>query len=259
MSVRLRLWLFAFAAVPLFAMLAASFSTLHPIGHFHSVYGEAIAGVAVFERHATDIVAAMVFDYRGFDTLGEEFVFLASMTGLTILLRPHEDELDVEVEDHHPVRRGRLPTEAMMLSECFALAALLVFGFYITLHGQITPGGGFQGGVLLSSVFIFVYLAVDFACFDRLTPQPLLDFFEGGGSVIFATFALLGLFVGGALLLNFLPFGASGELLSAGVIPIISLAVGLEIGSGFTLGVRDFLCKLLKQTRDRDLPAGVLE
>lgn len=37
---------------------------------------------------------------------------------------------------------------------------ILLFGFYIILNGHITPGGGFQGGAILSAVFISRYLGL---------------------------------------------------------------------------------------------------
>jgi len=35
---------------------------------------------------------------------------------------------------------------------------IIIFGFYIILNGHVTPGGGFQGGAVLASVFISRYL-----------------------------------------------------------------------------------------------------
>lgn len=37
---------------------------------------------------------------------------------------------------------------------------ILLFGLYIVLNGHITPGGGFQGGAILSAVFISRYLVM---------------------------------------------------------------------------------------------------
>lgn len=54
---------------------------------FRSPYGEAIARRTVAERHVTDAVTSVNFDYRGIDTLGEEFILFVSVMGALVLLR----------------------------------------------------------------------------------------------------------------------------------------------------------------------------
>jgi multicomponent Na+:H+ antiporter subunit B len=41
----------------------------------------------------------------------------------------------------------------------FLYPFIFVFGFYVILYGDISPGGGFQGGAILASVFILQYLS----------------------------------------------------------------------------------------------------
>lgn len=41
---------------------------------------------------------------------------------------------------------------------------ILLFGFYIILNGHASPGGGFQGGAVLASVFITRYLVEPDRC-----------------------------------------------------------------------------------------------
>ena len=50
-------------------------------------YGDAINHDGPIQRHVTNMVTAVNFDYRGFDTLGEEFMLLAAVTGTVVLLR----------------------------------------------------------------------------------------------------------------------------------------------------------------------------
>ena len=42
------------------------------------------------------------------------------------------------------------------------LPIALVLGFYVILHGNISPGGGFQGGVLAASGVLLLYLGYGF-------------------------------------------------------------------------------------------------
>jgi multicomponent Na+:H+ antiporter subunit B len=86
----------------------------------------------VYERHATDAVNAINYDYRAFDTLGEEFILFAAVLGVMMLLRREEGEStrDVgKVED-----RLRLST-AVRAVAMVAILVTVVFGFYIGLHG----------------------------------------------------------------------------------------------------------------------------
>ncbi len=74
------------AATGLFGLLAWGLNALPPIGHYAGPYGDVILAAAKEERHVLNTVAAVNFDYRGFDTLGEEFIFFASVIGVSLLL-----------------------------------------------------------------------------------------------------------------------------------------------------------------------------
>ena len=43
------------------------------------------------KTQAVNNVTAIVFDFRGYDTLGESFVLLIAITGATVILRRHRD------------------------------------------------------------------------------------------------------------------------------------------------------------------------
>src|SRR4051812_35368599 len=95
-------------------------SGLPPTGVYRGPYGIVLNQTAVSERHSTDIVAAVNFDYRGFDTLGEEFILFASVIGAALLLRKHKDEEEQErnsksnsSEDKAASRRPPPPSDAV--------------------------------------------------------------------------------------------------------------------------------------------------
>ena len=158
MSERVRLALLALAAlilVPAAFKLAAAMPTFgaHPLP-----YGDAINALAPVQRLVTNAVTAVNFDYRGFDTLGEEFMLLCAVTGTVILLRGGRGEGMTD-------RAGRIqgrplePRSDAVVLVCRILGPLLaVFGLYVALHATVTPGGGFQGGVILATAFLLVYL-----------------------------------------------------------------------------------------------------
>src|SRR3954471_11797157 len=92
MSPRARKLLFLPSAAGLLAGLLAALGRLPAFGHYPGPYGFVINGVGVGQRHATDLVAAVNFDYRAFDTLGEEFILFAAVIGVMVLLRQMRGE-----------------------------------------------------------------------------------------------------------------------------------------------------------------------
>jgi multicomponent Na+:H+ antiporter subunit B len=69
----------------------------------------------------------------------------------------------------------------------------------------------------------------------------LIDLSEGSGAAGYVAIGFLGLAAGATFLENVLPLGQPGALLSAGMIPLINLAVGLEVAGGFVLLLSEFL------------------
>ena len=115
------------------------------------------------------------------------------------------------------------------------IGLILLYGIYIVLHGHLTPGGGFAGGLIIALSFIHIMLAFgkDVAL-DRLS-KAKASFFEGFGALLFLIIAVLG-FIGGYFFLNFLNKGEPFKLFSAGIIPLCNIAISLKVGAGlFTI------------------------
>ena len=87
MSERVRLRLFAVAIAGLLGLMLWGFAGLPDFGDYRGPYGDILNRVAVPERSTTDVVTAVNFDYRGFDTLGEEFILFAAVIGVASILR----------------------------------------------------------------------------------------------------------------------------------------------------------------------------
>ena len=93
MSRRGRLALFAAAAIGVMVVLAVGDSrACPPSGTSTVIDGRMFAHVTVAQRKATDVVTAITFDYRGLDTMGEEFILFAASIGVVVLLREQRDE-----------------------------------------------------------------------------------------------------------------------------------------------------------------------
>jgi multicomponent Na+:H+ antiporter subunit B len=216
---------------------------------FSPLYGQIINAVAVEERSTTAVVTAVNFDYRAFDTLGEEFILFAAALVLVLLLRQLREEEAGALAVH--ARRVHTTSAAVRLA-CVALVGpTVLLAIYITTHGHLTPGGGFQGGVIAATALLLVYLGSDYATMRRLRPMALVATAEGFGAAGFVLIGVGGLLAAAAFLENFLPLGTPGELVSSGTIPLLSLSVGLEVAGAFVLLLSEFLEQLLEIQRKR--------
>jgi multicomponent Na+:H+ antiporter subunit B len=210
---------------------------------FTPLYGQVLNEVAVEERSTTAVVSAVNFDYRGFDTLGEEFILFAAALVLVLLLRRLREERPGPLAES--ARRAHTTSAAVRLA-CIALVGpTVLLAIYITMHGHLTPGGGFQGGVIAATALLLVYLGIDYATMRRLRPMALVETAKAAGAAGFVLIGMAGLIAAGAYLENFLPLGEPGELVSAGTIPLLSFAVGVEVSGAFVLLLSEFLDQLL--------------
>jgi len=251
MSRRARIGMFALAGPGLAAVLVIGFAGLPSFGSFHGVYGVVINRLEPGLRHATDIVTALNFDIRAFDTLGEEFILFASVAGVAVLLR------HLRMEDERVDRRRGLAehrfgsaSPSLRLTSLALIPLLVALGCYIVVHGQLTPGGGFQGGVVLAAGPLAILLAGRYLALKRLAPEWALEAAESLGSAGYALIGLGGLIFSGIYMTNFLPLGTAGKLLSAGTMPLSSIAVGLEVSGAFLLTWTEFLDQALLVERD---------
>jgi multicomponent Na+:H+ antiporter subunit B len=111
---------------------------------------------------------------------------------------------------------------------------ILLYGIYIVLHGHLSPGGGFPGGVIIALSFIHLILAFGKEAALQRFNRARASFFENFGAIMFLGIALLGLF-GGYFFLNFLSKGIPFNLFSAGTIPLYNIAICLKVGAGLFL------------------------
>ena len=234
MASRTRRLLFLPAAAVVAGLLVWGLTGLPDFGHYRGPYGLVLNKVAVHERHMTNVVTAVVFDYRGFDTLGEEFILFTSVTAVALLLRSVREEQTEGVRD-------RVSGEAWRAGGLALVGPVVVLGLYVVAHGPITPGGGFQGGVVLMAAAALVYLAGEYRAYRQLTPEALVDFGEGLGALSYVAIGLAALATGAAYLHNLLPLGTAGTLASSGSVMLLNVATGLMVAAAFVLLAREFL------------------
>lgn len=211
-------------------------------GRYPGPYGNIIASHAVEQAHATGVVSAVNFDYRGFDTLGEEFILFIAATGVATVLRRLRGERRGVPVDQVGGREQTGTSDAVRVMAVLLVGPMVLYGWYLTSHAQTSPAGGFQGGVVLASAVVLVYLAGQFQAFRRITPVGLLETAEAVGAGSFAAVGLSALAYGLAYLTNILPLGHQpGAVDSSGTIALISFFVGVEVSAAFAMMVAELL------------------
>jgi multicomponent Na+:H+ antiporter subunit B len=250
MTRRGRLLLFAIAVAGFGTVLVIGLSGLPAFGDYKGVYGNVINGIGVTERHGTDLITALNFDIRGFDTLGEEFILFASVLGVVLILREMRGEherLRQHEGDEHTFSGA---SEALRALGLAIIPALLAIGVYTVVHGQLTPGGGFQGGVILAAGPLGVFLAGRYLRMKIVAPHTLIELGDAIGAAGYALVGLGGLVFVGVFFKNFLPLGIPGHLLSAGQMDVASVAVGLEVSGAFLVAFSEFLDQAIAVSGD---------
>lgn len=247
MSERTRTIVFGISATGLAALLTGGLLRLPPFGAYPGPYGDVINAEAVSERHLTNMASTVNFDYRAFDTLGEEYILFAAITGLALLLRSMRGEIE-EAPQGAADDRAVLPrSDAVRGLGLLMIGVTNLFGAYLVIHAHLTPGGGFQGGAVLGTAGLMVFLTAGYAVYRRVSPKVPVEIGEAVGAGAYALIGVATLLAGGAFLQNLLPLGQTGDLFSAGTVPIINYAVGLEVAGGFVLMFTEFL----KETRKK--------
>ncbi|HEY0395047.1 MAG TPA: MnhB domain-containing protein [Candidatus Elarobacter sp.] len=240
MSDRARTAMVAISGAALLLLALWAIAGLPSFGNYPGPYGTVLNTVAPHERQIPNIVTAVNFDYRGFDTLGEEYILFAAVAGIALVLR----------EDRKRTTQAPLPsrrelhaaarTDAIRAFAALALPVTVAFGVYLGVHAAQTPGGGFQGGAITSGVAAVVFVGLGYGAFSRLAPQGPVEAVEALGAGAYAAIGLATLIASGAFLKNVLPLGGEGQFFSTGTIALINFCVGVEVCAGFILMFLEF-------------------
>jgi len=123
----------------------------------------------------------------------------------------------------------------------------LIFGLYVVVHGHLSPGGGFQGGAVMATGGALLLVARSYERITARIRKNTMKICEAVGLLMFITAGLSGLLMGGAFLRNWLAhsgalfstpvaYGSNpGVLNTAGLIPLLNIAVGIEVLGGLTI------------------------
>lgn len=110
---------------------------------------------------------------------------------------------------------------------------ILLFALYVQFHGDYSPGGGFQAGVLFAVGFIMYAMLVGISKARRVIPMRVLRFLLALGVLIYGGTGVVNLMLGG----NFLDYSTLGQGHKAqeyGII-VIEAGVGITVFAAMTI------------------------
>ena len=190
------------------------------------------AGDELLKLNATEGVAnavtTVVVYFRGFDTLGEIAVLFIASLGISLMLHSNT-QCEIKAESNF-----MLKTASKIL-----FPIIMLFGIYVMIYGHLSPGGGFQGGVIIASGVLLLLISDK----NFEVPHAMIVALEAFAGVSYVLIGLIGLLVLDKFLGNFLPSDISnmGLLFSGGIIPIIYIIVGIKVGSEMSLIVQNLI------------------
>jgi len=190
---------------------------------------------SVPDTHVPNLVTSVLADYRGFDTLLETVVVFIACIGIYSILRKESAKTSVdEPSDEIAVTTQYDPSESLIVRQAsrFMVPFMQLFALYVIAHGHYSPGGGFQGGVILGASLILLAVSFDLKfLLGRWQEKPLM-LLVAGGVALYAAVGLACLFMGE----NYLNYDALDAVLPGDRDMARSHGILLvEIGVGITV------------------------
>lgn len=76
------------------------------------------------------------------------------------------------------------------------LPFIVIFALYVQFHGESSPGGGFQAGVIVAAAVILVSITFGQSTAKKIAPWGLVEKMIPLGVMIYAGTGLVGIFAG---------------------------------------------------------------
>lgn len=178
---------------------------------------------SIEELNSPNVVTAVVVTYRGIDTLGEVSVLFLAAAAIALLLRATS-----KTDGESVVKKKRTASEILLTGTDMLVPVIVFFGVYIFLNGHLTPGGGFQGGAVVASAVLLLFLTHP----GYRLRHGILTALESLSGTAYIVIAVLGLILASGFLdSRLLALGETGRIISAGTIPLIYTVIGLKVGT----------------------------
>jgi multicomponent Na+:H+ antiporter subunit B len=178
---------------------------------------------SVGELNSPNVVTAVVVTYRGIDTLGEVSVLFLAAAAISLLLRS-----SMKNGSGGRAKGKRSASEILVTGTDLLVPVIMLFGIYIFLGGHLSPGGGFQGGAVIASAVLLLFLAYP----GFRLRHGILAALESLSGTVYVVIAVLGLVLASGFLdSRLLALGETGRIISAGTIPLVYTVIGLKVGT----------------------------
>ncbi len=212
---------------------------------------------SVEETAVPNVVTSVLADYRGYDTMFETTViFVAGVvcflllrtfkrvgseqalyrhtpTGITIRIKKPRQVPSGALLDFERIDNLWTPQDMILKTMCRLIIPFIqLFALYVIAHGHHSPGGGFQGGVILGASFILLAISQDLRSSLARIGEKIHALFCPVGVLTYAGTGALCLLLGQ----NFLDYKALAPLLR--VDPIMARSHGIfivEVGVGIAV------------------------
>ncbi len=182
------------------------------------------------ETAVPNLVTAVLADYRGYDTMFETAVVFCAGIAIVFVLR-RRDASSASAKARPPREHS---ADLIVATGCRLLIPFMqIFALYVVAHGHYSPGGGFQGGVILGASFILLALGYDVKTLVKKLRVKTIAAFGAIGVVVYAGIGLVPVFLGG----NFLDYSRWSSILPA-TDPVMARShaiLGIEIGVAITV------------------------
>ncbi|MCR4651953.1 MAG: hypothetical protein K5662_09415 [Lachnospiraceae bacterium] len=180
------------------------------------------------ETGAVNVVTGMILTYRAFDTFGETNVLFIATCCVMIMLMLEESVL--ESTEIFNERRYEPKNDRILQGAAYVLCPVIfIFGIYVILNGQISPGGGFSGGSIMGAGLILYATAFSFKNTERFFNEKVYKVAKITALIMYGLIGSYFYITGANGIANHIPLGIPGHILSAGIILPIDICVGIEV------------------------------
>ena len=183
-------------------------------------------------------MTTVLADYRGFDTLLETAVVFIACIAIYSILRVDSAKSTVDEPDIIAAPPAYDPTDSLIIRQASRIMVpfMQIFALYVIAHGHYSPGGGFQGGVILGASVILLCISFDLKFVLRQWTEKKIMLLTALGVLIYAAVGVACIFMGGDYLnYNALDPVLPGDMAYARYYGILLVEIGVGVTVMFSM------------------------
>ena len=219
----------------LISLMLLTVSRLPAFGHpdtlSHNEVSEFYVENGVKDTGAVNIVTSIILNYRGFDTLGESHVLFIAVCAVMILLRNSPTDRSTLLSAYANGDDKDEPHDDLILfaGGRIAVPLILMFGLYIILNGNISPGGGFSGGAVIGAGLILYLSIYGYPASSRFMNITTFRAVSASALMSYCAFKTYHFICGYNGLESVFTRGVPGSIFSGGMLLYLNIFVGAVV------------------------------